>query len=394
MNLLLIKLTDLFRHPVKLLFYTVIPIISVFLLGILLEEGQRGIKVPIALVDEDESEFSELILKRMKGEERIQIIPAQIEEAEKMLLKHEVDSVFIIKDGFQKQLFEGKEDSIVDILLTDASVAYGIVREAIAAEILRLSSNIQAADWVERSFQDLGILKSSPDDLWNEAFRYTDGQWEPEPLMTANFVLENVNNENNEINESVIVNNGIENLYSPYIGIWTFFAMLVTILSLDWLVKEKTSLFPRMKSTAKGMTGYLIASIIAIFVLHLIQLFIFIGIGNYLDKFIVNISLLGWMAIYILFSLSIGVLLAAYAKNIGSFYLIAAIFSFIISLIGGSFFPVDELLKMINFGYFQWLPQQWVIQNGGPAPFISIVHAVVIIFVTWLAALRRLQENL
>ena len=44
MNLLLIKLTDLFRHPVKLLFYTVIPIISVFLLGILLEEGQRGIK--------------------------------------------------------------------------------------------------------------------------------------------------------------------------------------------------------------------------------------------------------------------------------------------------------------------------------------------------------------
>src|SRR5690606_25932516 len=156
------------------------------------------------------------ILKRMKGEERIQIIPAQIEEAEKMLLKHEVDSVFIIKDGFQKQLFEGKEDSIVDILLTDASVAYGIVREAIAAEILRLSSNIQAADWVERSFQDLGILKSSPDDLWNEAFRYTDGQWEPEPLMTANFVLENVNNENNEINESVIVNNGIENLYSPY----------------------------------------------------------------------------------------------------------------------------------------------------------------------------------
>ena len=66
-------------------------------------------------------------------------------------------------------------------------LATGVVRELVASKITRLTTTIKASNRVvnlmERRFGKL----SESNQLWNEAYEYTDKQWEPEPLMTIDY---------------------------------------------------------------------------------------------------------------------------------------------------------------------------------------------------------------
>ncbi|WP_240257760.1 ABC transporter permease [Fredinandcohnia quinoae] len=328
------------KNPVSLLFLFIIPIGATIGLGSLFEKGQEELAIPIALVDEDKSDFSKIITKRMSDQSKITITNVSREKAEKLLATNEVDSIFMIKQGFQDNLLQEKREDTIEVWVSPSSMAVGIVREVMASEVIRLTSNIKAAEHVEKLYNQKGIEDSS---IWDEAYAYTDAQWDPEPLMTIDYI---------EQRGKDIVDAKSE-IINPYLGLWTFFTMLACFLAIDWIIKERNTIFARIQTTYQGLSSYLWKSISGYFILHVLQAFMSFIIFIKLDIVENRMSLLVAMILYLFICMSLSVLFASFTRNLNSYYISSFLFVLIVGVLGGSFFPVPELSEVFPQSFVQ-----------------------------------------
>ncbi|ETI67994.1 ABC transporter permease [Neobacillus vireti] len=371
------KIREILLHPLSLVLIFFIPLGLTLIVGHLVEKGQKQLEIPIAIIDEDHSDFSRLLVERISGQAKIHLYQVSGEKAERMLLRNDVDSVFVIKKGFQKRLLTGEREQSIEVWISPFSMAEGIVREVIASETARLTSDVKAADWVVKVYKSLDIQMDSSK-TWNAAYDYTDSQWEPEPLMTIQY-------DQLYLEESGAGKSGFGD--SPYLRLWTFFTMLGCFLTSDWIVREKGVLFFRIQSTYHGLVSYLIQNTVALFLFHLFQTLLTFYIFVKTNIIQMRPELLLLMFVYLFVCLSFSIWSASFINQIGSYYIVSFLFVIIIGILGGSFFPVQEfsstLLKLSVI-----FPQNLLLSsnqmNIQTPLFIS--GAIVL----WILAIRRL----
>ncbi|MFJ5716244.1 ABC transporter permease [Neobacillus sp. NPDC093127] len=372
------KIREILRHPLSLVLIFFIPLGLTLIVGHLVEKGQKQLEIPIAIIDKDHSDFSRLLVERISGQDKLHLYKVSGEKASLLLLRNDVDSVFVIKKGFQKRLLNGEREGIIEVWTSPSSMAEGIVREVIASETARLTSDVKAADWVVKVFKNLDI-HIDQSKTWNAAYGYTDSQWEPEPLMTIQY-------EQHYVEESVVDKSGLRE--SPYLRLWTFFTMLGCFLTSDWTVREKGVLFLRIQSTYHGLVSYLIQNTVALFLFHLFQTLLAFYIFVKTNIIQLRPELLLLMAVYLFICMSFSVWSASFTKQIGSYYIVSFLFMLIIGILGGSYFPVQEfsstLLKLSVF-----FPQNLLLSSQQLK--IQIPLFVSGSIVLWMLAIRRLQ---
>lgn len=370
------KIREILRHPLSLVLIFFIPLGLTLIVGNLVEKGQKQLEIPIAIIDEDQSDLSRLLVERISGQAKIHLYKVSGEKAERMLLRNEVDSVFVIKKGFQKILLTGEREHSIEVWTSPSSMAEGIVREVIASETARLTSDVKAADWVVKVFKNLDI-HIDQSKTWNAAYDYTDSQWEPEPLMTIQY-------DQLYLEESGA--DGAKMGDSPYLRLWTFFTMLSCFLTSDWIVREKGVLFLRIQSTYNGLVSYLIQNTVALFIFHLFQTLLAFYIFVKANIIQMRHELLLLMIVYLFVCMSFSGWLASFTKQIGSYYIVSFLFVINIGILGGSFFPVQEfsstLLKLSVF-----FPQNLLVSSQQLK--IQIPLFVSSSIVLWMFAIRR-----
>jgi|GEM_PF-1242416 len=353
MNIFLGRVMQVMKKPALLFFLIVIPLLFTFFLGGLMEKGQQELAIPVAFVDEDESVQSKLVIERIHQRKHLQLVKMTRELAEKKLLQNEIDSVFIIKQGFEEQLNEGNREKVIEIWQSPTSMASGIVREVIASEVLRLTSNYKAADDVVRLLQ-INKVELSGRNVREEAYQFTDQQWSPKPLMTIHYM--------SFLGESQvnIEDDKEQSFYNPYLGLWTFFTMIMVFISFEWIVQEKKTLFSRIRTTYSGFSSYLFQSMFAYILLHWLQVLLTYKTLVHLEKISSNSWSLCMMGYYILCCVVISFWIASVTNQLSHYYLLSFLFTFVISILGGSFFPVNEISELLN-RISTWLPQGLVL---------------------------------
>ncbi|MFT4414737.1 ABC transporter permease [Fredinandcohnia humi] len=362
------KLIQLLQHPITIFLVFMLPIGATLGVGQVVEKGQKELAVPIAIIDEDQTEFSRLIAVRLQNQSNIELQEVTNSRAEKLLLRNEVDSVFKIKEGFQKKLLQEKRENAIEVWVTPSSLAVGIVQELVASEVIRLTSNTMAANQVEKLYQQKG--ESNPN-IWDKAFTYTDTQWNPEPLMTIAYVQSGGNHDAPK-SES--------NFFEPYIGLWAFFTMLACFITMDWIVKERDVLFSRLKTTYRGVTAYVIQTSGSYFLLHMLQ--------AVLASIILEANLSS-MLLFVFISITLSTLTASYVKKVNSYYIASSLVVLSIGILGGSFFPIQELSREV--ATISVLFPQTILTEGQ-----SDIHVVLTVFVAiavWALCLRRLNRQ-
>ncbi|WHY87503.1 ABC transporter permease [Neobacillus novalis] len=374
------KIREILRHPLSLLLIFFVPLGLTLIVGHMVEKGQKQLEIPIAIIDEDHSDFSRLLVDRISSQAKLHLYKVSGENAERMLLKNDVDSVFVIKKGFQKRLLTGQREEIIDVWTSPSSIAEGIVREVIASETARLTSDVKAADWVVKVFKNLDI-HIDQSKTWNAAYHYTDSQWEPEPLMTIQYdqlYLEESGEDRKELGDS------------PYLRLWTFFTMLSCFLTSDWIIREKGVLFLRIQSTYHGLVSYLLQSTGALFLFHSFQTMLAFYIFGKINIIQMRPELLMLMIVYPFVCMALSVWSASFTKQIGSYYIVSFLFVIIIGILGGSFFPVQEfsstLLKLSMF-----FPQNLLLSNDQVKIHTPLFVSGAIVL--WMLAIRRLREK-
>ncbi|MFS0880177.1 ABC transporter permease [Metabacillus niabensis] len=335
MRIFFAKCKQMIKKPSILLFFLA-PAVITMLFGTLLESQQEDLVIPIAIVDEDGSSLSSSIINRVKEQKRLAIIETTIEEADKMLERKEIDSVFVFKKNFQQQLLIEKREEIIEMKIAPSSIAYTIVREVIASEVTRITSSIKAANQVGQIYKQFGMERQEIKEAWNEAFAYSSiEQWEPQPLMTIDYMTGASSSQPVAEDEAIA---------KPYIGLWGFFTLIICFLQSDWMIKEKM-LFKRMKTTYQGLPSYLLQTSAAVFLLQAVQacgsFFLFTRLHIVEGESL----LLFMMVLYLFFSIGLAIFSASVIHHIGSYYVFGVLISLIMAVFSGSLFPINEIVR-------------------------------------------------
>lgn len=373
------KLRLILKKPLQLLVFITFPVLLSVLIASFFQETAKQGAIPIAIVDQDQTNYSELIYNRMKERESIEMIEFDEASAMRALKRGEVDTVFIIKESFEQQLLADNREHVVELWSTPLSMATGIVKEMMASEITRLTSNIKAGNWVTGYFTKKKRLNDAQkEDLWLNAYNYTDEQWHPQPLMTVHY--EKASEVATERVKTTASFNG-------YLGLWSFFTMLACFVLTEPLIRERKSIFVRMRTMYKSVGSYLVQTGMAYFLILLFQAIISLTILKYLNLTVIDGNVLWNILFFLSFCITISIGLASHLTHIGLYYGAGMVLVFGTSLVSGVFFPISDLNENISI-VSSYLPQTWLMSGEQN----HLVVYFVFCFVIWGMSIWKLER--
>ncbi|WEG16752.1 ABC transporter permease [Alkalihalophilus pseudofirmus] len=381
MKLLRMVLSRLFYKPAVLLLLFLVPIGGMLLFGTLLEKGQQEIAIPIAVVDEDNEVFSRLVVTHLSSQDRISVITTTREDAREMLLRHEVDSVYVIKENFEAALKQGNRQEMIEVWTSPQSLTTGIINEVIASMAVRLSSSVNAADRVLVLSALLELpLDAEENVVWQRTFEYSESQWDPEPLLTIEY---------KDVSSDDAVSDVQRQWLNPYLGMWTFFTLLIGVVLSDWVLREKQVIFPRIRSTSAGLRNYLFVQFIVYVSFFILQCLASYFILLSLHKAAPSLSLFFSMMLFVCVSMALSFMLAAWSKNLVSYYTLGMMVVVGLSLLGGSFIPVHELAEVLR-AVSTYLPH-YAVMHVDSVSLLSLTVNGIAACVMLTLAIKRLE---
>lgn len=167
------------RRPFLFLLLVWLPLVVFLALYPFLKSSVDDVAIPVALVDEDKSQWSEIVQQRVAQDNRVRIINMGHDNAKVAVQKGEVEAAFVLKNGFMEAIRSGNISDSVQWFRTEQSELDVFVKEQIGAEMMRLALNAKAAN----SLQNWGA-----DVDWEGAFQHADEYWQPKPLFQMEYM--------------------------------------------------------------------------------------------------------------------------------------------------------------------------------------------------------------
>lgn len=318
--------------------------------------------LPIAIVDEDQSEFSELVIERLSNQPMIYLQQVDHEAAIRLVHTNKVEAAIFFHEDFMDNILNQQRSETIQLLYPPSSITESIISELVSIEVLRLSSNVRAAQFVSDKYEQHGLVnKDKQQELWQEAWDHSDSYWEPEPLMSINYI------ERNEVSGS----EGSKDLTLVYyqlhvlIGYLSAIIVILSVFVQQWFVEEKElGITKRLKSTTVSpfiyVLGHSLPAFVFIFAQGILAIVLIFGAYEFIVSVTVEVILLYTAYLFAIFLgslfLAISVKTSAQLQGIGIFI---AIFT---SFIGGSFIDLGELIQRAR-----WLsnatPQGWFLTS-------------------------------
>lgn len=251
--------------------------------------------LPITIIDLDQTSYSNLIIDRVAKKSTISIKNLSIEESFKQVSTGKLEAIYILQEGFMDQILKGNINEIIEIVKSPVSLSAEIIGELFSAEVMRLSSNVSAANDVARKYQ-----AADKDSLWKEAWELTDANWEPTPLITIDYHSTNQNLPKEGINTEIIQIK--KNTSQILILTLLMFSILIATSSL--LNEKNNGTLKRIKTSSTSLIIYILSVILSIVILHALGLLSItllarpapIQLTDFLRHFVLYIIYMFWAA--------------------------------------------------------------------------------------------------
>src|SRR5699024_6598554 len=112
-SVLLTRLLHWKKQWLTLLFWVIFPVCMTCIIILTSNSVQEDTKVPVGMVVEDDSVFARSLVDSLESSPLIRVIETNQENALYQLEKHELDSVFIIPDGYAEQIRKGNRNRLI-----------------------------------------------------------------------------------------------------------------------------------------------------------------------------------------------------------------------------------------------------------------------------------------
>lgn len=338
LQVIMLRLRLMFQDRIFLVLLLLFPFVFVFILQATQSFEKQPI-ISVAVADEDQSEYSRLIVKRFAGKEGIRVLAVSREEAYRLTENYKVEAAFVIKQGLQEAILHEDTEKTIEMLKNPGSLSYGILGEMLGSEVMRLSANAGAANRAEQLYRLYGLTPPSSGSLWERVFAYADAQWEPEPLMTIEY--KEMAGTGGGM-QSVTRITRVSNAALTGMGMLLVFVLLFVTLHSRWLLEERDNGTLKRIMSAPGALWKFYAGNIASLVL--LSLFL-IGVCAVLARLVFGASLVfhplqyALLAAYTFAAIGLGMLFSALFKTSRQLETGAPLLALLTGFAGGCFWP-------------------------------------------------------
>ena len=363
----------------------IIPLLIMVVAGYALRNEKLDI-IPIAVVDEDGSEYSALLLERLSEKQGLGLYVVNREEGLSMLEDSSVEQVVILKKGFGEAAKKGESVGIIELVSSPSSYTSEVTQEIVAGEAIRLVTANRAANSVAEQYEKLEIKKGSG--FRDEVAAYADGLWEPEPLMTIDY---------KELKAGVVTmvnNTTLPAASASSAGLITAFILFYMLFGSGWLIEE------RMNGTIKRLgagTGALAASfkgsVLALFAAGTLQILLFCAVLKIFFGITLFTGVLPFLVLfaYLLAVIAISLFLSSVLKTQAQLQAGAPVLALLTGFAGGCFWNFVEMPERIR-RLSLFTPQGWALSgiNGlllNPADFGAAWLPLLVLLATALILL-------
>lgn len=318
------------KHEWKsLVFWLVLPLIATLVLMKLTTAWQDETSVPIGISVEEESELVNELLEQLEETTLLQIHYVDKAEGLRMLTQHELDSLYVIRSGYEEKVLENDRNRLVEAYASNRSFAYTVVKEIVTSYVQEDVARSKAAFELRFVYEqyDQQHLWSYEDIITRSKERQSSAD-----LLTTSFSYES----------STSVEEETTPLFNVY-GIWVLFASLSTFFLFDWVIKEQREvmqerwLFTKSGFYHYAMKLFTVYTVILLFVDLLSTIFI-------THKFHASLSILALVVFRVTFNLFV-LFIASRTIHLWTYYIKGAVWTVVLVVIGGALVPIDRIVQ-------------------------------------------------
>ncbi|HIV73855.1 MAG TPA: ABC transporter permease [Candidatus Pseudogracilibacillus intestinigallinarum] len=265
-DLLYMRWLHMKRQLFSILFWLFIPFIATIVLVQLLDVVKDDTSIPVGFVLQEETPLALELAEKLEEESFFTIHLLSEKEALNQLEKHELDSVFIVREGYDEKMEKGNRHKLIHGYESDMSFAYVSTIETIQSLVQQQASRYKAANEVEKLYRQFDM----PIDVSEEELIERSKEIEAERTLLHTSMKYKGDEQRTSDAASI---------FSPMF-IWVFISFLTTFFLFDWVIKEKNAhVATRFLFTRKSVTTYLfehfILYTIGLFIIDVIAFFIF-----------------------------------------------------------------------------------------------------------------------
>ena len=345
------------------IFWLMSPFIGTYLFVLLQQTLVGELTVPVGIVLEDSSERANQLVEQLRESEYLELHILSQSDALNQLEQHQLDSVFIIKEDYEKHLMEGKK-RLIEGYASNQSYAYFAIEELVTSLVQEQATRAKLVNEVNTLLQDSNRMDLfEPDVIWEKS---VVRQHEKDLI---DFKIQSF--EHGEVQDNKTP------LLSP-VAIWSSLTLLSTWFLFDWVMKERRqTLRVRWQLARETFAHYVIK-----------QFLLFTGIFYIIDvlffSLILNIndaSFFIHLFIYRFIINGLACFVAHLFTSLHLYYCSGLIFTLFITLFSGNIIPLDGLLAKIPW-LLSVLPTYAFLQQQ--VPWALLVGMTSLLILYWM----------
>lgn len=345
----------------SLVCWLLLPIVMTVLLMKSVGVWQEEMTVPIALVVEEQTELVQQLVADIERVDLLHIYYLELDDALHKLEQHELDSVFVIREGYEDNILAGRRNQLIEAYSSNRSYAYQTVVETITSFAQQDAARSKAAFVVKQLFKDANM-----EDQWDYAEIVDSGRerQQNEALLKSTFSYFDKNSETAEQSLSIV----------SVWGVWSFFSMMTVFFLFDWVVKEnRPAMRSRWQFTTLSFGQYAMGTFL-LYTLLLVAIDL-LAAGIFLNLFDEKTAIVSLVTFRLTINL-LAFLVASVFKQLFMYYVSGVAIALLLAVVGGAIVPLEGLTQK-----WPWLES------------VSPVHALLdgTIPVVWLTALVSLS---
>ncbi|NBJ68962.1 MULTISPECIES: ABC transporter permease [Clostridia] len=322
------------QAPFHLIFWLLFPIIVVIFLQYLLLNFEEDTKVPVGIVVADQTNTAFELVEKIKESPLIRVYQLDEKKALNQLEKHELDSVFVIKEGYEEQINRGIRNRLITSYQSDLSFAYTSVSEMVASMVQ----------------QDTGRIKTAFTVLQMEEQLANKQNWKPEEIIATSKEIESEQNllsAHFRYQGQADVGKSQSQLWNPW-GLWVLFSCLATFFLFGWLVKENhSSVRARFAFIRFSFKTYALLNLTLYTLILLLMDAVTLIIFNYFLETPIDTSRIAATISFRFVINGLAFLFALKMKQIVTYYSLSLILTLMLALTGGAIIPIDGLTNRL-----------------------------------------------
>ncbi|KAA0964972.1 ABC transporter permease [Sporosarcina sp. ANT_H38] len=325
-------------------------------------------KVPIALVVEEQTEMAARLVEDIASTELLHIQFMSLDEALYKLEQHELDSVFVIREGYEDNILTSRRNQLIEAYSSNRSFAYQASVETITSYAQQDAARSKAAFVIKQLFSDYGM-----EDEWNyeEIIDSSRERQQNEALLQSDF---SYYDKDNTAEEQTLP------LLKAW-GVWAFFAIITVFFLFDWMLKEsRPSMRQRWLFTGISFKKYALGSL-----LLFTAIIYFMDIVTAFTFSLVFQEVLTSRVLFSLFTFRLSInllafLLASAYKQLFMYYLSGLAIGLLLIVVGGAIIPMDGLT-----GKWPWIAELSPVQSllSGTIPLLWLC-ALAVLLAMWM----------